>query len=183
LTEPDFRKIIASLWAFVGWTNKDYVADRVLTYKDVKELRSELKELLYGKPHSRSAMTFQALIGILQSGVQRSLGRASGRVSSPYRFFNLFSARGILPPRHRFQTLIGILQSRKRSCTVWRCADVSSPYRYSSNDFLSLTITKEKRVSSPYRYSSNPDQIRYFPVVRSDYAGLFCPSSILSITR
>jgi hypothetical protein len=133
LTEPDFRKIIASLWAFVGWTNKDYVADRVLTYKDVKELRSELKELLYGKPHSRSAMTFQALIGILQSGVQRSLGRASGRVSSPYRFFNLFSARGILPPRHRFQTLIGILQSRKRSCTVWRRADVSSPYRYSSN--------------------------------------------------
>jgi hypothetical protein len=49
LTEPDFRKIIASLWAFVGWTNKDYVADRVLTYKDIKELRSELKELLYGK--------------------------------------------------------------------------------------------------------------------------------------
>jgi hypothetical protein len=49
LTEPDFRKIIASLWAYVGWTNKDYVADRVLTYKDIKELRSELKELLYGK--------------------------------------------------------------------------------------------------------------------------------------
>ena len=49
MTEPYFRKIIASLWAFVGWTNKDYVADRVLTYKDIKELRSELKELLYGK--------------------------------------------------------------------------------------------------------------------------------------
>jgi hypothetical protein len=49
LTEPDFRKIIASLWEYVGWTNKDYVADRVLTYKDIKELRSELKELLYGK--------------------------------------------------------------------------------------------------------------------------------------
>ena len=138
MTEPDFRKIIASLWAFVGWTNKDYVADRVLTYKDVKELRSELKELLYGKAPFPQRYD----------------------VSSPYRFFNLFSARGILPPRHRFQTLIGILQSRKRSCTVWRCADVSSPYRY----------------------SSNPDQIRYFPVVRSDYAGLFRPSSILSIT-
>ncbi len=29
LTEPDFRRIIVSLWAYVGWTNKDYVADRV----------------------------------------------------------------------------------------------------------------------------------------------------------
>jgi len=49
LTEPDFRKIIASLWAFVGWRNKDYVADRVLAYKDIKEVGSELRELLYGE--------------------------------------------------------------------------------------------------------------------------------------
>ena len=43
LTEPDFRKIIASLWAFVGWTNKDYIADRVLAYKYVEEVKSELR--------------------------------------------------------------------------------------------------------------------------------------------
>jgi len=48
LTEPDFRKIIALLWAFVGWTNKDYIADRVLAYKYVEEVKSELRELLYG---------------------------------------------------------------------------------------------------------------------------------------
>jgi len=35
LTEPDFRKIIASLYAFTGWTNKDYVADRVLADKGI----------------------------------------------------------------------------------------------------------------------------------------------------
>ena len=46
LSEPDFRRIIVSLWAYVGWTNKDYVADRVLKSTDFNTLRSELKNLL-----------------------------------------------------------------------------------------------------------------------------------------
>ena len=49
LTEPDFRKIIASLYAFIGWRNKDYVANRVLADKDVEVIKSELRRLLYGK--------------------------------------------------------------------------------------------------------------------------------------
>jgi len=48
LTEPDFRSIITSLYAFIGWTNKDYVVDRVLASKDINSLRSELRRLLYG---------------------------------------------------------------------------------------------------------------------------------------
>jgi hypothetical protein len=48
LTEPDFRRIITSLYAFIGWTNKDYVVDRVLASKDINSLRSELRRLLYG---------------------------------------------------------------------------------------------------------------------------------------
>ncbi|MBO3755033.1 MAG: hypothetical protein FGF53_09210 [Candidatus Brockarchaeota archaeon] len=40
LSEPDFRRIIASLWAYVGWTNKDYVADRILKSTDFNTLRS-----------------------------------------------------------------------------------------------------------------------------------------------
>lgn len=48
LSEPDFRRIIASLWAYAGWTNKDYVADRVLKSIDFNTLRLELKKLFYG---------------------------------------------------------------------------------------------------------------------------------------
>ncbi|MEM3466046.1 MAG: hypothetical protein QXU11_10705 [Thermoproteota archaeon] len=48
LSEPDFRRIIVSLWAYVGWTNKDYVADRILKSTDFNTLRSELKNLLQG---------------------------------------------------------------------------------------------------------------------------------------
>ncbi|MFN3384769.1 MAG: hypothetical protein ACK401_07730 [Archaeoglobaceae archaeon] len=48
LSEFDFRRIIASCWAYLGWTNKDYVADRILKNTDFKILRSELKNLLYG---------------------------------------------------------------------------------------------------------------------------------------
>jgi len=49
LTEPDFRKIIASLYAFAGWRNKDYVADRVLADKGIEVVKSELRGLLHGK--------------------------------------------------------------------------------------------------------------------------------------
>ena len=49
LTEPDFRRIITSLYAFIGWTNKDYVVDRVLANKDIGTLKSELKRLFYGR--------------------------------------------------------------------------------------------------------------------------------------
>jgi hypothetical protein len=49
LTEPDFRKIIAALWAFAGWTNKDYVIDRILKDKDIDVIKSEFRKLLYGK--------------------------------------------------------------------------------------------------------------------------------------
>jgi hypothetical protein len=49
LTEPDLRKIITSLYAFIGWTNKDYVVDRILASKDIDALKSELRRLFYGK--------------------------------------------------------------------------------------------------------------------------------------
>ena len=49
LTEPDFRRIITSLYAFIGWTNKDYVVDRVLASKDIDALKSELRRLFYGR--------------------------------------------------------------------------------------------------------------------------------------
>ena len=49
LTESDIRKIIASLWAYNMWTNKFYAANRVLQSKDIEGIRSELRELLYGR--------------------------------------------------------------------------------------------------------------------------------------
>jgi hypothetical protein len=44
LTEPDYRRIIALLWAYTGWTNKDYVAERTLKGMRFDDLKSELKE-------------------------------------------------------------------------------------------------------------------------------------------
>jgi len=49
LTESDIRKIIALLWAYNMWTNKFYAANRVLQSKDIEGIRSELRELLYGR--------------------------------------------------------------------------------------------------------------------------------------
>lgn len=48
LSEPDFKRIISSLWAYKIWTKKDYVVDMVLKSIDFNTLRSELKNLLYG---------------------------------------------------------------------------------------------------------------------------------------
>jgi hypothetical protein len=49
LTESDLRKIIALLWAFNMWTDKFYAANRVLQSKNIEGIRSELRELLYGR--------------------------------------------------------------------------------------------------------------------------------------
>jgi hypothetical protein len=49
LTESDLRKIIALLWAYNMWTNKFYAANRVLQSKNIDGIRSELRELLYGR--------------------------------------------------------------------------------------------------------------------------------------
>lgn len=71
LTEPDFRQIISSLWAYIGWTNKDYVADRILEKTDFDTLRSELKNLLYGDGPlaSRYDRFFERVKGIGPAGV------------------------------------------------------------------------------------------------------------------
>ncbi|MBO3833138.1 MAG: hypothetical protein FGF51_07145 [Candidatus Brockarchaeota archaeon] len=45
---PDYRRIIASLWAYAGWTNKDYIADLALKSVGFNTLKAELKNLLYG---------------------------------------------------------------------------------------------------------------------------------------
>jgi hypothetical protein len=75
LSEPDFRRIIVSLWAYVGWTNKDYVADRVLKSTDFNTLRSELKNLLYGAAPlaDRYDRFFEKVKGIGPAGVTEIL--------------------------------------------------------------------------------------------------------------
>jgi len=75
LSEPDFRRIIASLWAYAGWTNKDYVADRVLKSTDFNTLRSELKKLLYGHDPlaERYDRFFEIVRGIGPAGITEIL--------------------------------------------------------------------------------------------------------------
>jgi hypothetical protein len=75
LTELDFRQIIASLWAYTGFTNKDYVADRILKSTDFNTIKSELKNLLYGdKPLSiRYDEFFEKVKGIGPAGVTEIL--------------------------------------------------------------------------------------------------------------
>ena len=48
LTELDFAKIIASLWAYAGWGNKEYVSDRMLENTGFDELKQQLKNILNG---------------------------------------------------------------------------------------------------------------------------------------
>jgi len=48
LTEVELGQILQGLWANAGWTNKTYVANRVLESNDLSLIRSELKNLLWG---------------------------------------------------------------------------------------------------------------------------------------
>jgi hypothetical protein len=75
LSELDFRQIVASLWAYAGWTNKDYVADRVLKNTDFNTLKSELKNLLYGTAPlpNRYDRFFEKVKGIGPAGVTEIL--------------------------------------------------------------------------------------------------------------
>jgi len=78
LSELDFRRIISSLWAYVGWTNKDYVADRILKSTDFNTLRSELKKLLYGHDPlaERYDRFFEIVRGIGPAGITEILAFA-----------------------------------------------------------------------------------------------------------
>lgn len=46
--EADFRKIIKSLWAFNGWTNKDWVVNNILQANGFSKIKKSFKELLTG---------------------------------------------------------------------------------------------------------------------------------------
>jgi len=48
LTEIELGQILEGLWANAGWTNKTYVADRVLKTNELSHLKSELRNLLWG---------------------------------------------------------------------------------------------------------------------------------------
>jgi len=49
LSESNFRKIIKSLWAFHGWTNKDYVVDKIIENNGFDEVKKSLKQILYSE--------------------------------------------------------------------------------------------------------------------------------------
>lgn len=75
LTELDYRRIIASLWAYAGWTNKDYVASRVLKSTDFNLFKSELRNLLHGDAPLgvRYDKFFERVKGIGPAGVTEIL--------------------------------------------------------------------------------------------------------------
>ncbi|MEM3807386.1 MAG: hypothetical protein QW413_02150 [Nitrososphaerota archaeon] len=75
LSEPDFRHIISSLWAYAGRTNKDYFANRILKNTDFNTLKSELKNLLYGRDPlaKRYDRFFETVKGIGPAGVTEIL--------------------------------------------------------------------------------------------------------------
>jgi len=49
MSDIEVRELIADLWAFGGWGNKDYLADRLLKSTPIDELRNQLTELLWGR--------------------------------------------------------------------------------------------------------------------------------------
>ncbi|MEM3384543.1 MAG: hypothetical protein QXE78_03290 [Nitrososphaeria archaeon] len=74
-SELDFREIVSSLWAYAGFTNKDYVADKILEKTSFEVLKSELKNLLYGtEPFAkRYDRFFEKVKGIGPAGVTEIL--------------------------------------------------------------------------------------------------------------
>ncbi|MEM3104282.1 MAG: hypothetical protein QXD69_02115 [Candidatus Bathyarchaeia archaeon] len=94
LSESDFRRIIVSLWAYVGWTNKDYVADRILKSTDFNTLKSELKNLLYGSAPlaSRYDRFFEKVKGVGPAGVTEILAFIN---PEQYGIWNDKSRRGL----------------------------------------------------------------------------------------
>jgi len=47
LTESDFSRIIKSLWAFNGWTNKDWVVNNIVKSNGMEKIRKYLFDLFY----------------------------------------------------------------------------------------------------------------------------------------
>ena len=94
LEEPDFRRIIFSLWAYSGWTNKDYVTDRILESTDFNTLRSELKNLLYGDAPlaDRYDRFFKKVKGIGPAGITEILAFTDPK---QYGIWNDKSRRGL----------------------------------------------------------------------------------------
>lgn len=75
LSELEIRRIIASLWAYAWWTNKDYVVDRLIKSTDLTTFKSELKNLLYGSASmaSRYDKFFEKVKGMGPAGVTEIL--------------------------------------------------------------------------------------------------------------
>ena len=48
MTEVEVHELMASLWAFGGWGNKDYLVDRLLGAVDLDRFRELMTELLWG---------------------------------------------------------------------------------------------------------------------------------------
>jgi len=94
LSETDFRQIVASLWAYGGWTNKDYVVDRIIKNTDFNTLKSELKNLLYGTAPlpDRYDRFFKKVKGIGPAGVTEILMFVN---PSQYGIWNDKSRKGL----------------------------------------------------------------------------------------
>lgn len=106
LSEPDFRRMIASLWAYVGWTNKDYVADRILKSTDFNALKSEVKNLLYGTAPfaSRYDRFFEKVKFIGPAGVTEILAFANPKQYGIWndksrRVFEMLGLGEVLPTK------------------------------------------------------------------------------------
>lgn len=48
MTELDLGKVISSLWALRGWTNKQYVTEAIMSENGIELLRAQFDKLLYG---------------------------------------------------------------------------------------------------------------------------------------
>ncbi|MEM0506985.1 MAG: hypothetical protein QXW58_07000 [Thermosphaera sp.] len=49
LTEEDIAEVIAELWANAGWTNKQYIVERVLRNNKLEDLKQAFKKLLWSE--------------------------------------------------------------------------------------------------------------------------------------
>lgn len=94
LSELDYRQIISLLWAYGGWTNKDYLADSMLKRTDFSSLKSELRNLLYGNASLKARYDgfFERVKGIGPAGITEILAFAD---SEHYGIWNDKSRKGL----------------------------------------------------------------------------------------
>jgi len=93
LDKGTVRELINLLWAFNGWTNKDYLYEEMLT-SGLENIRGAFRELLHGK--KSIDVRFDAMKGIRMMGAASISEVLAHHDHKTYPIYNARSKRGLI---------------------------------------------------------------------------------------